>query len=883
MNLTIKEFKNLLNIKKTTEIEEFLLKLNISPSNKPPTGYEYKWHPVGGSLSNAANIENTSVSIAPIIERITNAFDANIELSYLRSGSKEMPASPRKAIERYFKVPSGDMGKYALSLNDKEREKLASLSKVIFYDSDDERKPSIAIIDEGIGQHPSDFKSTLLKLGESNKISSPHLHGTYGHGGSSTFRFCDYSIIISRRHKDSLNNKEDLIGWTIIRKDTSMEIFDEREGKVVHIKKPPVYQYLCLESGEIPYMKPAEGTNFDYGTYIIHISYNSYGWHNLSRGLGYRLFRNFLFDSVLPFRLEDRRKDSDSFNRNMFGARSTLLGSKDVAYSNGIGTEQYFSDGGILKVRYWLLFNSLDPSSRPLNNYLERENSRNSIIITLNGQRHGIMEKNIISRELRLSNVSECLLVQIDIDNLSREMKAGLFTSSRENILEEGEGVILIKQKLKEILDEDASLKEWERKLMVQTSKTVDDESINSVKKILNKLIQTGILPGVGGSQEFKTEGGIGTKLKYKPQDPPTSLRFITFQNPIEVIQGGSKTFNLEINAPDNFFTRRKNRGKLISSFSGEDLIISYHLRELKDGRLPITLFAKDDAEMFNTKKIKFMLKSDNLKVSLEVERDLMIISPPIFISSDPPTEFMILRVPPIELHRGKSNSLSISMNGPEDIFTRVNGKAEFVLEGLHSKVQLERIKSPNKGRMQIALHVDEDAELGSSFVATIKLKLSNGSTLSDSKRMIIVNPKDKNNNKGDKTTVTLPNYEIKWISKQDWNKFYPNWDETTVGRFDLSRDEDDREKLILSINVDNENIISEIDRRKSLAQNNTASSILNRYVAYIAYHLYLVYQSETEDSISEESLVCFLHPLLPILLLSHFLTFFSSLVKHHS
>ena len=71
---------------------------------------------------------------------------------------------------------------------------------------------SIVLEDCGIGQHPEDFPDTLLSLGGSNKISKPYLMGAFGQGGSSTFAYCPYSVIVSRRHSDCLDGK-DRLGW----------------------------------------------------------------------------------------------------------------------------------------------------------------------------------------------------------------------------------------------------------------------------------------------------------------------------------------------------------------------------------------------------------------------------------------------------------------------------------------------------------------------------------------------------------------------------------------------------------------------------------------------------------------------------------------------
>ena len=134
----------------------------------------------------------------------------------------------------------------------------------------------------------------------------------------------------------------------------------------------------------------------------------------------------------------------------MFGARSTLDGSPVVAYRNE--SEENLGAEGKLLIRYWLLYNEEKPSDRPLNNYVERVNSRNTIIVTLNGQRHGTLEKNIISKKCRLPRVAETLLVQILVDDLNKGMIGELNTSDRGQLVQEGYTTELIQQKLIECL-----------------------------------------------------------------------------------------------------------------------------------------------------------------------------------------------------------------------------------------------------------------------------------------------------------------------------------------------------------------------------------------------------------------------------------------------
>jgi len=845
-------FSKLLSIKKESDIDKLLNDLQVADSSKQPKGERYVWRFLGNSMSNAANIHTTSVTIAPIIERITNSFDAMIQLKEYEKNEGEpqpkqnLPRSPREAVEKWFEIPKGDTAIVGNSMDDAKRTKFAeSIVSIELHESDIPRYPTIVVSDKGIGQEPDEFPVTLLSLGNSNKFTSPHLHGTYGHGGSSTYRFCKYSIVLSRRSDISKPKNRDL-GWTVIRRNESLNIWDYRYKKMEEVNQPPIYEYLCLSDGSIPHISSSiVDKKFEQGTYIVHIQFDAKDWENLSRGLGYRLFRNYLFDPVLPFRLIDRRKDKDEFSRNMFGDRSTLSDAKYVKYHNE--AEMQWTNGGKLIVRYWLLHDENNPASRPLSNHLERENSRNTIIVTLNGQRHGSLEKSLIVKKCRLPRVGDSLLVQVVLDGLPREAKGKLFTSGREKIVEQGDEITTLESKLIECFTDDDKLREWEDRLGEIRSQ--NDETIKEVTKILDKLITIGIESGIGGSDKLSQPGGTGTTMEYKPHDPPTSFKIKSYQDPLEITKEQRKTIQVELNGPDNLFTRRKNRG-YISCILPEDpgISVAVMTTKFKNGRLPIIIFAEKDAKEFEVKKLKLIFESENLTEKLISEKKYTIIPEETYISVDPPTEFRILRNEPIILFIERNNTIPIIFNGPNDILTRPNESAELNIDFNYDNAKLVRRIGPYNGKFQITLYVDSKAEDGNEFNLSCKLTMSDGTELLDNKKCKIKKKRDEEEKqKGSSTTVSRPNYEIKHVHRIDW----PNlgWNEENVGKFDIIKDSDGKDKLRLIVNVDNCNIEEERSRRRRLNQTEkNIQNLENKYVAHIAYHLYQQYDYEKED-----------------------------------
>jgi hypothetical protein len=850
------ELSQVISLQTEQDVDDFIHSIDVADVAEYPVNHKFVWRLLNDSVSNAANIHTTSVTIAPIIERITNGFDAVIQdKEYQKNNGKpldhnKLPTSPREAAKEWFNIPGGDTAIYGAGMKDSARSKMADeIVTVELLSSENPRNPTVVISDHGIGQSPDDFDQTLMSLGRSNKFSSPHLHGTYGHGGSSSYRYCKYSVIISRRNPKTLHGKEDEIGWTIVRREEGFSVYDFKGKRTVEIVQPPVYLYLCLANGSIPKI-PLIDNEFEKGTRIAHIKYDAKEWENLSRGLGYRLFRNYLFDPVLPFRLIDRRKTDSktkpSFERNMFGDRSTLETADYVVYKNQ--AEEEWPNGGKLIVRYWLLHKFASPEDRPLKNHLERENSQNTIIATLNGQRHGSFEKRLIAKKCRLPRVSDCLLVQVVLDQLPREVKGKIFTSTRMSLVKEGTEIELLEKKLIECFTEDERLKEWETKLSDLRSE--DDDSIKAVNKLLTQLIEVGQNIGIGGLQQKQNIAGTGTTNEFSPQDPPTIFKIKSIGDPLEFIKNETKTFNIELNGPNSLFTRPKNRG-VVKCILPDDpgIEVSIQYEKFSDGKLPVKVFCKSDATEYDVKEIKFIFAIDSLLYDFVDKRKYLIIPPLKYIPKDPPTTLSILKNSPIKIKIGKNNAIPIGFDGPDDILVRTTNPAYFSASfNNHESVRLIRRLGPASGRIQITINPDSTAKEGDTFELSVSLTLSDGTRLSDKKTCEFVFEKEiEKTGHGGIIESSKPNFSIKGIHQSDWAVL--GWDKFNVGTHELKSDSDKKDILFIYVNLDSQYLLEEIERRKNLNYSaSNISNIENKYLAYLAYHLYLQYESEKAE-----------------------------------
>ena len=374
-NLTERFVRQLFSLSTIAETRSFLEGIGAQSAGS------WKWVPLGGRENNAGSVNLAVESGQALVERITNSLDAHIELQYELSDFPSGIDSPKSAVARLWQLEAGRLSRQSQQMADFIDE-MAPRTLVRVIGSSRRRKSSVIVADSGIGQHPRDFPTTLLSLGESNKVDKPHLLGAFGQGGSSTFAYCPYTVVVSRRQLDCLDGKSDLTGWTIVRQ------YDDDTLKVFR------YEYLVDEDGNIPTLDPdyLESIDLDHqpGTRIVHIAYDLGKLNTRWSLVGFRYFDNLLFDPVLPYRIEDHRFDRQ-FNRNLYGARNRLdqvdISRRPEAQNYDANLEQWDGDGTV-NIRYWV-FRSSSSAARSeenidgvkLDSYLDSDKSPRTIII----------------------------------------------------------------------------------------------------------------------------------------------------------------------------------------------------------------------------------------------------------------------------------------------------------------------------------------------------------------------------------------------------------------------------------------------------------------------------------------------------------------------
>lgn len=827
-NISSKEEKQiaskLLGMRTKTDVSRFLEEISEDLEGN------LKWVPVSGKHDNAARIELSTEQAPPLVERITNSIDAVIELCEADVPKDQpRPQSPREAAERWLGVPKGRLE----NLPNEKNQELAQNIKVEICSSEDEHAPTILIVDKGIGQHPLDFDKTIISLGGMNKWGKHYLCGAYGQGGSSTLWWCEYTIIISRRRpKHNVAGKLDLVGWTIVRKNPSLEY------------RTTVYEYIVKKDGSVPTISPMafEGLGFEFGTYIAHIQYDLGREYSGPASLvSYRLFHSLLFDPVLPFWLEDTRqfKNIPKFRRTISGNAARLSGNPNVEYSNEHVAD--LGQDGRLTIRYWVMKTKPREGGNEERfyqwSYLDKEKSPRIIAITLNGQRHDSIDKGFIKQAIQLSFLTDYIIGEVECDELSLLFKRQIFAANRAKVRAGEERLDLIRNRVAEALKIDDRLQDLESQRREQYLTQIDEASEKKVRKLLDRLITvTQEAENPGGGVQPGTGPGYEGEEEFRPNDPPTLWHFLFDEEQMEISQGKYRELTLETDGPDDLLTREQNKGKLTCDFSQKSGLV-VDQGSFRDGQMRIKISAPSTVLIGTDDELTCMLDTPQLKVPMKASQKLHVIEPPAqYLPNDPPTIFGISTKEPISLQQGTKSIVRIQLDGPDNLLTRPLYAARFEKSCSILGSSIPDQKGPRNGEIQIFVHIPETVPIGTQGVLKCTLEIADGAIMQSQKNCVVVEKRQHipRELRGTKRKQRVPNYELIRVYKDEWWRH--NWTEKDVGKSEKSQG-----RLFLFVNLDHEELTKDLDRRKNMnEQQSHLDRIKTRYFAHIGYHLWL-------------------------------------------
>jgi len=823
--------ENILSMRKPEDASKFLDVLESE---------NYSWRNVGNDETNYPRLAISRSGVKAIIERITNAIDSILEneKELRKKPEDDKIASPRDAIQNWFAIKNGHIS----ALNEKERRAMAQkFIEVILDNSGIEKRPTITVKDKGIGMHPDDFHKTVVGLQGSLKRSKHYLLGAYGWGGSQTFIWCNkaretsnvkslpLAIIASRKNPKLLSNdQKDEVGWTIIR---YRDMPNEKHG---------VFQYLVDPEGKIPRTSPSNlPTDFSHGTWIIHLAYDLEKFYGRMTLTSYRVFQSLLFDPILPFWLYDNREKPGE-GRTISGNLSRLSTDEKgfIEYSNVQNQEMPF---GTIKLRYWVLKPKKDGGFYT-DSYIERPGSPNTIFITLNGQQYGTLSKQII-KDAGFSFLSDFLIFQIECDFLPASTKKGIFPSTREDICDDYKDHF--KNEIISILQSDDELKRLEDARKKDSLKSGNEDSIKRVRKLLDKLITFNkkLTKGKSGKGERGTE-----KKKFKSKEPPTSLEIIPKNRDLELIPGEEKKVIVETDAADDFLIRDENPGFIECSVDNSALKCKIRSGFLRNGKINFYVTVEKNISIGMKGKLICKLGISGKSI-LERSKNIEVVNePPPLPTFYPPTNFEITNEEtPLNIKCGKRSLIQISCDGPDGLLERPEEKADLNVSFLPD-IGIKVIGKSDlvNHRIRVFLQCPDSVDVGKRSDILCKLTLANQSSLTAQRSCIVIQPPPSTGGEQGTSEIEVPNYRIQEVEPDDenWNGF--QWDENNVGKFMKSGEE-----LILYISLGNKYYLKNLENKKLTTD--IVELFKEKYVAYIGFHLWLMFESSHKISMDTE------------------------------
>jgi len=494
--------------------------------------------PIGGTWNNQGLMTGSGSSYDfKALEPVTNMQDALLELlALLKFGSTE--AVP-------FKTPHEAAAVLFEGMSKKDRAELTSVTVDRCGTDSDKKRVTLVMRDKGCGLTAARVPYTIFRLGSGHKDGVDWLQGTFGLGGLTAYRNAQAIILVTRRDPRLLKpGEEDRVTVAVVeweRARTTINAF-----------------YLVTEKWEeigsmqsaLPYSAPATMTNFEPGTHLCLIGYDSEGLGRVSSDdHSFRsVFDTRLFRPVSPIAYRnnithesERNEYLDGLQRKLDDQNSeTRVTGEDVVPFNHAGKTYQ------LPMRFFLF-------SKPgaVGERRKFVAHGHALLLTSNGQVHSHWTPAEFRLRTKLNKLYDRVLIAVETDVLPIEIRTELFTADRAQLVSSATAIDLEKQ-IASSLDGCLALIDANRELIKEaiTGGTNDRPTFAIAEKISRAFRVKGF--GSGGSGE---SGGGGTKI---PLPTPADDLFddpTHFEGPtnVEANPGKVKAVYFRLNAKDGF------------------------------------------------------------------------------------------------------------------------------------------------------------------------------------------------------------------------------------------------------------------------------------------------------------------------------------------
>ena len=517
------------------------------------------WKPYGDIPNNRGIVGNQqSSSVSALVEKLVNSIDAVLTLECYRKGidpgSTTAPKTMQEAVEKFFQIHGGKLQ----NLDAETRTTLAE--KILLVATGSLDNPCYIIIDEGEGQDPKDFPNTFLSLIRDNKTKIPFVQGKFGMGGTGVLQFTgtnSFQLIISKKCPE-ISGKDGPWGFTLIRR---LEP-EENQPQSMYVYLAPFNEVLSFSSHSIP-VKPGKypdpyQNELSFGTCIKLYNYKIIPKKLRTLAtldLRFNLQR-YLQDPALPIRIQERRQGyrAHYYDTTMSGLCSVLADNQsDIEPGFDTGTDVDIPSVGKIKLRTVVLKEEkmTDKKYQP------------GVFFNVNGQMHGELRADFISRETKLDYINESMIIQADCTGLPARIREDLFLSSRDRMRQCDERYLL-EDAIADYLKEHPGLRELNAR---RRNESIKKESQEETAQVIQELIRADpTLAELFGKGEklIVPEGPLPREIEYRGNRFPT---FFRIKN--EPASGLVKTFprnlscriEFETDATNDYFSRSQDPG----------------------------------------------------------------------------------------------------------------------------------------------------------------------------------------------------------------------------------------------------------------------------------------------------------------------------------
>lgn len=541
------------------------------------------WHPLGDMPNNRSVVTNQQTeATAAFVEKIINGVDALLMAECLTRGidpkGTAAPTGMVDAVGKFFGVRDGLLA----NLLPKEQTELAKRLNVVLVGA--KATPSYLVIDTGEGQTPDAFPATFLSLIRENKLGIPFVQGKYNCGGTGALPFCGshkMQLIVSRRHPKLVRPDDTsgrLWGFTVVRRlrpsatrPQSMYVYLAPSGKVPRFEAETV-PVLPEDRSTVAPRPYAVGLS--HGTCVKLYNFQWKGGRGIATLEARYELERFLHSPCLPFRLtETRDYKANYFSTTVSGIWATIGSAdapKDSKIEEGFPAYAELNPPGIgpLPYRIAVFRESVDTRHIP-----------HGAFFTVNGQVHGSLPSDFVSRQLKFDYLKDHLLVSIDCTAMDPSVREDFFMASRDRV-RKNEFYEDVVERLKAELRDHAGLRQLNasrRKREIENTLSNEEETRNLFKELLKADPALARLFGSG--DKLITTAGPG------PEQPFNGKKFPTFFGLTKNPTGGllkacpvnlTCRVEFETDAMNDYFNRQDSPG--IVSVEPANIVEHSHL-----------------------------------------------------------------------------------------------------------------------------------------------------------------------------------------------------------------------------------------------------------------------------------------------------------------